>query len=37
MALPFVSYNIDEVGAKNIPELQDVVLNNLVDWRSFSL
>jgi hypothetical protein len=31
MALPFVSYNIDEVGAKNIPELQDVVLNNLVD------
>jgi hypothetical protein len=31
MALPYESYNIDEVGAKNIPELQDVVLDNLVD------
>jgi hypothetical protein len=31
MALPYESYNIDEVGAKNIPQLEDVVLNNLAD------
>ena len=31
MVLPYVNYNIDEVGAKTIPELEDVNLNNLAD------
>jgi hypothetical protein len=31
MVLPYINYNIDEVGAKNIPELEDVGLNNLAD------
>jgi len=31
MALPYESYNIDEVGAKKIPQLEDVILNNLAD------
>jgi hypothetical protein len=34
MVLPYKTYNIDEVGAKNIPELEDVVLTNLAEGQA---
>ena len=34
MVLPYINYNIDEVGAKNIPELEDVILTNLSNGQA---
>ena len=34
MVLPYINYNIDEVGAKNIPELEDVNLTNLANGQA---